>query len=152
MSENTEPIHGQFLAYLGRGVIAGARALKGIRAAGYASEAGVATKPHIPPWLYRTAWIVSIGYIGADITIDALENEEPVLERMAWHSMASLIFPAVTISSIVKVTSRGLNNCKNSRIRTYGPTGIGLMSIPFIIGPLDHLADFIIASSWKYIK
>lgn len=38
--------------------------------------------------------------------------------------------PAFTIHSIVRYSGKALKNVKNTRIRTYGPIGLGLAAVP----------------------
>jgi len=60
-----------------------------------------------------------------------------------WHAQASLVFPTATIHTIVGTSRKICNNMKflNPRVRQLMPAGIALASIPFLIHPLDHLAD-----------
>jgi fission process protein 1 len=40
--------------------------------------------------------------------------------------------PAFTIHSIVRYSGRALKDVKNTRIRSYGPIGLGLAAVPFL--------------------
>ncbi|KAL9648243.1 hypothetical protein ABK040_009247 [Willaertia magna] len=60
-----------------------------------------------------------------------------------WHLQASLFFPSFTIHTIVNQTRKALVKFPNlpPRIKVWTPMVIALSSIPFLIHPLDTLAD-----------
>ena len=51
-------------------------------------------------------------------------------QRALFQGVASMGLPAFTIHSIVRYSGRALKNAKNTRIRTYGPIGLGLAAVP----------------------
>ncbi|KAE8451656.1 hypothetical protein EG329_003113 [Mollisiaceae sp. DMI_Dod_QoI] len=51
-------------------------------------------------------------------------------QRAIFQSLASMGLPAFTIHSIVRYSGKALKNAKNTRIRTYGPIGLGLAAVP----------------------
>lgn len=51
-------------------------------------------------------------------------------QRFIFQAIASMGLPAFTIHSIVRYSGRALKNAKNTRIRTYGPIGLGLAAVP----------------------
>jgi len=51
-------------------------------------------------------------------------------QRAIFQSLASMGLPAFTIHSIVRYSGRALKNVKNTRIRTFGPIGLGLAAVP----------------------
>lgn len=51
-------------------------------------------------------------------------------QRFIFQTIASMGLPAFTIHSIVRYSGRALKNAKNTRIRTYGPIGLGLAAVP----------------------
>ncbi|CZR67739.1 uncharacterized protein PAC_17638 [Phialocephala subalpina] len=51
-------------------------------------------------------------------------------QRAIFQSLASMGLPAFTIHSIVRYSGKALKNVKNTRIRTYGPIGLGLAAVP----------------------
>ena len=58
--------------------------------------------------------------------VPAIEDYRSVmLQRAIFQSVASMGLPAFTIHSIVRYSGRALKNAKNTRIRTYGPIGVG---------------------------
>lgn len=53
-----------------------AKALSGSRPLAFASEVGVASKPILPPWLYKSTWGLSLAAVGADIGIKVADTVE----------------------------------------------------------------------------
>jgi len=53
-----------------------------------------------------------------------------MVQRALFQAVASMGLPAFTIHSIVKYSGRALKDVKNTRIRTYGPIGLGLAAVP----------------------
>jgi mitochondrial fission process protein 1 len=72
-----------------------------------------------------------------------------------WNSIASVCAPAITIHTVVKYAKKGISAVKVFKkvaiISAYGPTVVGLGSIPLIIHPIDHLADFVLDNSFRKI-
>lgn len=122
----------------------------------YTSEVGESFRPIIPKFIVNASYGASIFYVGADVYIhtnEMINNNKPKKEiilktsdRIVWHSFASMILPAFFIHSIVKYSNKGINKInfmnKYPRGKSLMPTFIGLISIPFIIHPIDHLTDW----------
>ena len=75
-------------------------------------------------------------------------------DTFTWHIFASMLLPAFTIHAIVNNSKKLFTkmNLKNtSTIKKYGPSAIGLSSIPLIIHPLDHLTDYAMDNSLRKI-
>jgi len=53
-----------------------------------------------------------------------------MVQRALFQAVASMGLPAFTIHSIVKYSGRAMKHAKNTRIRTYGPIGLGLAAVP----------------------
>jgi len=65
--------------------------------------------------------------------VPAIEDYRAVMaQRAVFQSLASMGLPAFTIHSIVRYSGRALKTAKNTRIRTYGPIGLGLAAVPFL--------------------
>jgi len=75
-----------------------------------AKETGVTLKPGVVPAIndYRTV----------------------MAQRAIFQGVASMGLPAFTIHSIVRYSGRALKTAKNTRIRVYGPIGLGLAAVP----------------------
>ncbi|AYV75601.1 MAG: mitochondrial fission process protein 1 [Terrestrivirus sp.] len=80
------------------------------------------------------------------------------VDKAVWHTFASMIFPAASVHTIVKFSGKGylygmkkmlpqvLNAIKYTRV---GSVATGLLAIPFIIHPLDHLTDYAMDNSMR---
>ncbi|KAI9719934.1 MAG: hypothetical protein M1828_005972 [Chrysothrix sp. TS-e1954] len=67
------------------------------------------------------------------ITISPLEDYRTVMaQRAIFQTLASMGLPAFTIHSIVRYSGKALKDVKNTRIRSYGPIGLGLAAVPFL--------------------
>lgn len=72
----------------------------------------------------------------AGVSLDArkvtsLEDYRTVMvQRAVFQGIASMGLPAFTIHSIVRYSGRALKTAKNTRIRVYGPIGLGLAAVP----------------------
>lgn len=63
--------------------------------------------------------------------VTPLEDYRTVMaQRAIFQGVASMGLPAFTIHSIVRYSGRALKNAKNTRIRVYGPIGLGLAAVP----------------------
>lgn len=67
-----------------------------------------------------------------------------------WHFQASLLFPTMTIHQIVNLTKMTLNKTLwlNSTAKRVLPATMALSAIPFLIHPLNNLADFIMEHTY----
>jgi len=83
--------------------------------------------------------------------ISPLEDFRTVMaQRAVFQSLASMGLPAFTIHSIVKYSGRALKNAKNTRIRSYGPIGLGLAAVPFLPYLFDKPVEE--AVEWTFHK
>lgn len=123
------------------------------KAAAYASEVGESFRPIVPRSLVNTLYAISIGYVVIDIAGRTYCVKDQGFEKVAyfvldtslWHSLASLILPAVTIHSIVKYSAKATKKITtNKSACAWIPALLALGSVPFIIHPLDHLTDFVL--------
>ena len=74
------------------------------------------------------------------------------VDKTVWHTFASMVLPALTVHTVVKFSGKSysygaskfiphvINAAKYARV---GSVGTGLLIIPFIIHPLDHLTDYV---------
>ena len=126
----------------------------------YASEFGESFRPFVNPLFVNTMYGVSIFYVAADVGISCYNIREhgresqlyTALDQTLWHSMASLALPAVTIHQIVHLSQHHAapRIAKYApRLGRFSPILFGLGSIPFIIHPLDHIADFIMNNTLR---
>ena len=137
------------------------RVIASQRALAYASEVGESFRPIIPKYIVNMAYITSLLYVGADTMIyryEMIENKKTkkeiniaTIDRLIWHSLASMILPALAIHSIVKYSSKGIDKFNMfgtmPKTRIWIPTLLALGCIPFIIHPIDHFADYAMNNS-----
>ena len=69
-------------------------------------------------------------------------------ERAIFQGLASMGLPAFTIHSIVRYSGRALKNAKNTKIRTWGPIGLGLAAVPALPYMFDHPVEQ--ATEWVF--
>jgi len=128
----------------------------------YASEIGESFRPITKSYIVKFLYGVSWGYIFLDTGISVHKVSTQSYEVMSitffdtftWHILASMVLPAVTIHAIVdnsKKIFKKSNIKNNSPIKKFGPTVIGLCSIPFIIHPLDHFTDYFMDNTFRKI-
>ncbi|KAI9720254.1 MAG: hypothetical protein M1812_003072 [Candelaria pacifica] len=83
--------------------------------------------------------------------VPALEDYRTVMaQRAVFQGIASMGLPAFTIHSIVRYSGRALKNAKNTRIRAYGPIGLGLAAVPFLPFLFDKPVEE--AVEWTFHK
>eukprot|EP00542_Grammatophora_oceanica_P018897 CAMPEP_0194048962 /NCGR_PEP_ID=MMETSP0009_2-20130614/29186_1 /TAXON_ID=210454 /ORGANISM="Grammatophora oceanica, Strain CCMP 410" /LENGTH=247 /DNA_ID=CAMNT_0038695001 /DNA_START=74 /DNA_END=817 /DNA_ORIENTATION=+ len=131
-----------------------------LRYAGYANEVGEAFAPLVPAWCVPASYGVAITYVCADTvdkTYKALNGQRysesaslkcaliEGLDALIWQLAASVALPGYTIHQIVAITvtllsAAGLDSSDSAIIGVL-PTAIGLATIPFIVKPLDELAE-----------
>jgi len=125
-----------------------------LRPMAYASEFGESFRPFVNKKMVNTMYGLSFAYVFADVGFTCYHiRDRPTevigytaLDQSLWHGMASLAMPAITIHQIVHASQKYAVPKLSQMMPKYGrfaPIAFGLGSIPFIIHPLDHLADFI---------
>ena len=131
-----------------------------LRPMAYASEFGESFRPFVNPYFVNSMYGVSFLYVFADVGISCYNIRDrgrecqifTAIDQSVWHSMASLALPAVTIHQIVHLSSKyAVPRIERfaPKYGRYSPILFGLGSIPFIIHPLDHVADFIMNRSLR---
>ncbi len=121
----------------------------------YTSEVGESFRPIIPKYIVNGTYAASLFYVGADVAHNfqiekeqGAQNSELALkttDKLIWHGFASMLLPALSVHSIVSFSGKHVFNklpTNFTKTRTWAPTTLALVSIPFIIHPLDHLTDF----------
>jgi fission process protein 1 len=130
-----------------------------IRPLAYASELGESVRPLVPPILVKILYGVSWGYVFLDTGLKTFSVENQGRSKMiiygfdtlVWHCLASMLIPAYVIHSLVHYSELVIRKyaAPSTKFGRYGPTIIGLSSIPFIIHPIDHLGDFIMNNTLR---
>lgn len=124
-----------------------------VRYLGYANEVGEAFRSIIPKSVVWSSYIVASGYVLADTIDKGLktyhDNNSPnatknvlisMTDTLLWQSFASVIIPGFTINRICSAVQfvQKRNVALKSR---WIPTIVGLISIPFIIRPIDNAVE-----------
>ncbi|GAA5809380.1 hypothetical protein MFLAVUS_002788 [Mucor flavus] len=142
----------RYLAYAGRlrtALVASTRYLA------YTSDVGEAFRPIVPPFIVTAAYGISWLYLGLDVSYEGYKSVHAgmdnasiattVVKRGVFQSLASMAFPMMTIHSIVKYSAIGFKNVKNTKVRAWGPTLLGLGIVPFLPyifdEPIEHIVD-----------
>ena len=124
-------------------------------------------------WLYLTGDVAHEGY-KAYISNQRIRNPPPspsdpnlqvstpahvpaiddyrarMAERAVFQSIASMGLPAFAIHSIVRYSGQAFKNVKNTRIRTWGPIGLGLAVVPALPFVFDKPVEQ--ATEWVFHK
>ncbi|KAL8818483.1 MAG: hypothetical protein Q9223_002889 [Gallowayella weberi] len=83
--------------------------------------------------------------------VPAIEDYRSVMaQRAVFQSVASMGLPAFTIHSIVRYSGRALKEVKNTRVRAYGPIGLGLAAVPLLPYMFDRPVET--AVEWTFYK
>ena len=140
-----------------------------IRYLGYANEVGESFRPLVNVNFVRFSYVIACGYVCAD-SIDKMyrakqrlkqsqgdlnKNElknisKAGIDSLIWQSFASVIIPGITINRLVKLNSYSLKRMgTNALLQRSIPTAIGLISIPFIIHPIDNFVHFAMNNTFR---
>jgi hypothetical protein len=66
-------------------------------------------------------------------------------------ALASVMIPGATINMIVKASRLAASSAKLPvTAAAWGPTGVGLASIPFIIRPIDNAVDYLLDNTTRH--
>lgn len=72
------------------------------------------------------------------------------VKRAIFQSVASMGLPAFTIHSTVRYAGQALKNVKNTKLRTWGPVGLGLAVVPALPFAFDKPVEE--AVDWVFDK
>ncbi|XP_032670125.1 mitochondrial fission process protein 1 [Odontomachus brunneus] len=126
-----------------------------VRYLGYANEVGEAFRSLVPKSVVWFSYVVSSGYVLAD-TIHKGTNVYKVdtspqkiknvllstSDTLIWQAFASVIVPGFTINRICAAVQFAQRRSTTMVLRKpWIPTIVGLVSIPFIIHPIDHAVE-----------
>ncbi|KAF2485168.1 mitochondrial 18 KDa protein-domain-containing protein [Neohortaea acidophila] len=78
-----------------------------------------------------------------------------MVQRGIFQSIASMGLPAFTIHSVVRYSGQALKNVKNTKIRTWGPIGLGLAAVPALPymfdKPIEHATEWLFHSAFEAV-
>ncbi|KAI8903695.1 mitochondrial 18 KDa protein-domain-containing protein [Powellomyces hirtus] len=136
-------------------------AITGSRYLAYTSDVGEAFRPVVNRNLVTAAYGISFAYVGFDVAFegykarqrgaDALETTRVVAERGLFQGLASLLFPALTIHTVVDLTGKALKNKPKTPVVRWTPTVAGLLVVPFLPIMFDHPLEHIIAKTFDTV-
>ena len=141
-----------------------------VRYLGYTNEIGESFRYQFPR-LVRPSYIVAFSYRGADALTTGYRawseanrtNRHPLndthpsnpyvreykagvatFDTLLWQTFASVMLPGVTINMIVKASRFAVarTTVLHHLVSKWLPTSIGIISIPFIVEPIDAFVDF----------
>ena len=135
-----------------------------VRLLGYMNEVGEAFR-YLAKWFVIPSYFISLSYVFADAISKANKqylydhgtfSKKTVIELMdvlTWQLIATELIPCFIIHLIVRFSrftikrNKVLNGIKN--LYQYGPTAIGLISIPIIIRPIDRFVDQLMTQTYR---
>ncbi|EFN78658.1 mitochondrial fission process protein 1 [Harpegnathos saltator] len=126
-----------------------------VRYLGYANEVGEAFRSLVPKSIVWFSYAVSSGYVLADtvhkgthvykVDTSSQRNKNVLLstsDTLIWQAFASIIVPGFTINRICAAVQFAQRKSTNVVLRKpWISTIVGLVSIPFIIHPIDHAVE-----------
>ncbi len=127
---------------------------KFVRPTANASEIGESFR-FIAPKLVTPLHLFSFIYVGLDalsVVSEAKSGDKLMvgIDRLIWHSMASISFPTFVINRIVHLSHYSISKLSdNPKLIRIVPPLVGLVAIPFVIEPIDELADWIMDRSFR---
>lgn len=126
-----------------------------VRYLGYANEVGEAFRSLVPKSIVWFSYALSSGYVLADTVHKGAkvyqanatsQRTKNVLlstsDTLIWQTLASIIVPGFTINRIcaaVQFVQR--KSIRTAFKKPWISTLVGLVSIPFIIHPIDHAVE-----------
>ncbi|XP_013195178.2 mitochondrial fission process protein 1 [Amyelois transitella] len=121
-----------------------------VRYLGYANEVGESFRALVPVKVVRASYAVAFAYCFADTahkSLRALKNDgrpKKVLieagDALIWQTLASVVIPGFTINRICAYSQKNLAQKFPKlppRTRGWLTVGVGLLSIPIIVRPID---------------
>lgn len=132
-----------------------------LRYLGYTNEVGESFGVLFPKYV-GPSYGVAFTYVAcdaADKTLTAIHNGNSPIEvvrvgsdALLWQTLASVLIPGKVINIAANEAANTLNTSSISDtlpppVRRWAPTAIGLLLIPLIIHPIDHLVDILMDNS-----
>ncbi|XP_043268928.1 mitochondrial fission process protein 1 [Venturia canescens] len=126
-----------------------------VRYLGYTNEVGEAFRSIAPVSIVKLSYVIASGYVLADTIHKGIQvykkdtsdgrNKRIVLsttDTLLWQSFASVIVPGLTINRICATVRFMQRNAKTSSMKSpWLSIMVGLVSIPFIIHPIDKAVE-----------
>ncbi|XP_062593057.1 mitochondrial fission process protein 1-like [Saccostrea cucullata] len=137
-----------------------------VRYLGYSNEVGEAFRAQVHVrWVYLSYFVAS-GYVVADAIHKGWETSQKswederkkrqrvglaVVDTLIWQGLASVAIPGFTINRICTYTGVLLKKATTwpGPTRKWTTTAVGLLSIPFIIKPIDRSVDYLMENTLR---
>ncbi|XP_048755669.2 mitochondrial fission process protein 1-like [Ostrea edulis] len=137
-----------------------------IRYLGYSNEVGEAFRAQVPVRWVHLSYVAASGYVVADAVHKGWEASQKswedeskrrsrvgwaVLDTLIWQGLASVAIPGFTINRICKFSGILLKKSTSwpGPTRKWTTTAVGLLSIPFIIKPIDKSVDYLMENTLR---
>eukprot|EP01119_Soliformovum_irregulare_P012018 TRINITY_DN3087_c0_g1_i1.p1 TRINITY_DN3087_c0_g1~~TRINITY_DN3087_c0_g1_i1.p1 ORF type:complete len:272 (-),score=74.46 TRINITY_DN3087_c0_g1_i1:139-888(-) len=127
----------------------------------FTSDVGEAFRPLVNPFFVRAAYGVSWAYVVGDVSYEGYKawkvQKDPqtvgaiMLKRGLFQGIASMALPAFTIHTVVKQSSRFFVN-SSPRLKLWGPTTLGLLTVPALPFMFDHPVEKALDVTWEYVE
>jgi fission process protein 1 len=145
-----------------------------LRYMGYANEVGESFRYQVPK-LVMPSYGLAFGYCVLDaattgydtwcshkpatrtsFTITQARSREmatavTTVDTLLWQALASVMVPGATINTIVKACRFAVSRTTvlPVALAAWVPTGVGLVSIPIIIKPIDNAVDYLLDNTTR---
>ncbi|KAJ1627722.1 mitochondrial 18 KDa protein-domain-containing protein [Pavlovales sp. CCMP2436] len=128
-----------------------------LRLVGYSNEVGEAFRPLISRTAVHGSYALAFAYVIGDAADKAskagqkakAQGEPPALQMLttaadviSWQTIASVAVPGMIINRVVALA--GFAFRRAGRPPGWGPTFIGLATVPLIVKPIDHATDLLL--------
>ncbi|CAH0548756.1 unnamed protein product [Brassicogethes aeneus] len=139
-----------------------------VRYLGYANELGEAFRAFLGSKLVNVTYGIASLYVLADTTDKSIQAHKThfdeknhvkkviftTADTLIWQFLASVIIPGVTINRVCATSNYLLKKVEKlpKNNRKYLVTAIGLVTIPFIIHPIDNMVDDLLDVSLRKFK
>ncbi|KAJ8956245.1 hypothetical protein NQ318_014977 [Aromia moschata] len=136
-----------------------------LRYLGYSNEVGEAFRSIIGSRWVNVSYAVATTYVLADTIDKSLKSYKANLneknhirkvcyataDTLVWQMLASVMVPGFTINRVCFLSNYLLAKANKlpKTTRKWVVTSVGLISIPFIIKPIDELVDFVLDESLR---
>ena len=108
-----------------------------------ANELGESFKPLVPRWIYAASYGVAGAYVCTDaawrstVPPSGRSSTLEAVDTLVWQGLASVAIPGFVINRVVWAAGR----VSPASALVWAPTAAGLVSIPFIVTPIDQGVD-----------
>ncbi|KAJ8712909.1 hypothetical protein PYW08_008213 [Mythimna loreyi] len=139
-----------------------------VRYLGYANEVGESFRPIFSKNVVRASYAVAFGYTLADTVDKSFKSYKRgdgphavVIETgdaLIWQTLASVAIPGYVINRLCFFSTEILRKYTKvpRKTRNWVAVGVGLVSIPFIVKPIDNSTTWLMDKTYrkvvKYIK